>query len=200
MTRIKFCGLTGICDIEAANALRPDYIGFVFAKGSKRFVTPEQAARLKRVLDPEIRAVGVFVNEAPENISALLNRGVIDIAQLHGREDEPYLRRLRTLTGKPVIQAFRIRNDGDLRAAERSSADEILLDSGAGTGETLDWKLLKNFPRRYFLAGGLTPENVREAISLLNPFAVDISSGIETDGRKDRIKMTAFAANVRGQE
>ena len=107
MTRIKFCGLTRPGDILAANALKPEYIGFVFAPASRRYLPPEQAAALRQLLDPDIRAVGVFVDETPETVAGLLNRGVIHLAQLHGREDGAYLRRLRALTRRPVIQAFR---------------------------------------------------------------------------------------------
>ena len=197
MTKIKLCGLSRACDIEEANRLQPDYIGFVFAKKSRRCVTAEQAGELKKQLRPEIRAVGVFVNEAPEAVAALLNRGVIDLAQLHGSEDAEYIRRLRDLTDSPLIQAFRIRSKEDLSRAEASEADEILLDAGAGTGTVFDWSLLRNMERRYFLAGGLNPENVREAIRDLHPYGVDVSSGIETDARKDRTKMAAFVAAVR---
>ena len=197
MTKIKLCGLSRVCDIEEANLLQPDYIGFVFAKKSRRCVSPEQAGELKKQLRPEIRAVGVFVNEAPEAVAALLNRGVIDLAQLHGSEDAEYIRRLRDLTDSPLIQAFRIRSKEDLSRAEASAADEILLDAGAGTGTVFDWSLLRNMERRYFLAGGLNPENVREAIRNLHPYGVDVSSGIETDALKDRTKMAAFVAAVR---
>ena len=197
MTKIKLCGLSRACDIEEANLLQSDYIGFVFAKKSRRCVTAEQAGELKKQLRPEIRAVGVFVNEAPEAVAALLNRGVIDLAQLHGSEDAEYIRRLRDLTESPLIQAFRIRSKEDLSRAETSAADEILLDAGAGTGTVFDWSLLRNMERRYFLAGGLNPENVREAIRDLHPYGVDVSSGIETDALKDRTKMAAFVAAVR---
>ena len=197
MTKIKLCGLSRACDIEEANRLQPDYIGFVFAKKSRRCVAPEQAVELKKQLRPEIRAVGVFVNEAPEAVAALLNSGVIDLAQLHGSEDAEYIRRLRDLTDSPLIQAFRIRSKEDLSRAEASAADEILLDAGAGTGTVFDWSLLRNVERRYFLAGGLNPENVREAIRDLHPYGVDVSSGIETDALKDRTKMAAFVAAVR---
>ncbi len=197
MTRIKFCGLTRPGDILAANALKPEYIGFVFAPASRRYLPPEQAAALRQLLDPDIRAVGVFVDETPETVAGLLNRGVIHLAQLHGREDEAYLRRLRALTRRPVIQAFRIQSAADLAAAGQSSADFVLLDSGAGTGTRFDWSLLRGFPRPYFLAGGLSPDNVARAVAALHPFAVDVSSGIETDGAKDPTKMAAFAAAVR---
>ena len=200
MTKIKLCGLSRNSDIEAANTLRPDYIGFVFAPKSRRFVPPEEAALLKKDLRPEIQAVGVFVNEVPENVAKLLNEGVIDIAQLHGSEDEAYIQRLRMLTDRPLIQAFRINAEDDLRRAEASLADEILLDAGAGTGTVFDWSLIGNTTRRYFLAGGLCPENAGEAIRILHPYALDVSSGIETDGKKDPKKMAAFVHAVRMEE
>ena len=209
MTRIKFCGLKKREDIAAANIIVPDYVGFVFAKKSKRAVTPETARDLKKELAPGIQAVGVFVNEAPEQVAALLNEGTIDLAQLHGTEDEAYIRELRKYTQKPIIQAFKIAEasgpegsavEASLAAAKKSLADYILLDSGAGTGSTFDWALLKAFPRPYFLAGGLDPDNVTDAVRLLHPFAVDVSSGIETDGAKDGTKMVAFAAAVRKED
>lgn len=200
MTKIKLCGLSRPCDIEAANGLKPDYIGFVFAPESRRFVTHEKAAELKSLLSPEIRAVGVFVNEAPEVVAGLLNTGIIDMAQLHGRENENDISKLRQLTDKPVIQAFRIQTAGDILPAEQSAADYVLLDSGAGTGTAFDWKLIREIKRPYFLAGGLHPGNVGEAVRTLRPFAVDISSGIETGGVKDRVKMAAFAAAVRKED
>ncbi len=197
MTRIKLCGLSRPCDIEEANALKPDYIGFVFAPASRRYVTPRQAAELKKLLSPEIAAVGVFVGEAPEIVAELLNSGVIDAAQLHGEEDGGYIRRLRQLTDRPLIRAFRIRRAQDAEMAGSSRADYVLLDSGAGTGNVFDWQLVQRIRRPYFLAGGLNPENAERAVKLLRPFAVDVSSGIETDGRKDRRKMAAFVAAVR---
>ena len=197
MTRIKLCGLTRLEDILAANELNPEYIGFVFAPKSRRYVTLQKAVRLKKALDPKVRAVGVFVNETVRNVAAVLNCGVIDIAQLHGNEDEEYIKRLRRLTDKPLIRAFRMKEERDIVEAGSSGADYILFDSGAGTGETFDWKLIRNFPRPYFLAGGLDPGNVGGAVKELNPYGVDVSSGIETDGLKDKCKMAAFVAAVR---
>lgn len=197
MTKIKFCGLSRPEDIAAANMLRPDYIGFVFAKDSRRYISPETAKELKKQLSKGILTVGVFVNEAPEQLAELLNCGLLDLAQLHGTESEDYLRRLRLLTKKPVLQAFRVKAAHDLALAEHSSADYILLDSGAGTGKVFDWQLLKKLKREFFLAGGLYPENAGKAIHRLQPFALDVSSGIEKNGIKDREKMEAFAAAVR---
>ena len=200
MTKIKFCGLSRSCDIEAANELKPEYVGFVFAKKSKRYVTPEKAKELKQLLDPEIKAVGVFVNENPERAALLLNNNVIDIAQLHGSEDEDYIRQLRNLTDKSIIKAFRIETAGDIADTESCTADYVLLDSGAGTGTVFDWKLIQDIRRPYFLAGGLGVHNVKNALKSLHPFAVDVSSGIETNGVKDKIKMTEFAAAVRKEK
>ncbi|MBQ8850019.1 MAG: phosphoribosylanthranilate isomerase [Clostridia bacterium] len=200
MTNIKLCGLSRPCDIEMANELKPEYIGFVFAKKSRRYVPPERAAELKKTLLPNIKAVGVFVDGPPEKIAKLLEEDVIDVAQLHGSEDESYIAKLRGLTEKPIIKAFRITDSSDIEGAEKSNADMILLDSGAGTGEVFDWSLLQKIRRPYFLAGGLNCENISEAIRALHPYAVDVSSGIETDGQKDKNKMAAFVRAVRREE
>ena len=199
-TKIKLCGLSRIEDIEVANTLKPDYIGFVFWEKSKRNVFPETARELKIALLPGIKAVGVFVDEAPEKVAGLLDEGIIDVAQLHGHEDEEYMARLRALApGKEIIKAFVIRSPEDLKAAEKSTADYLLLDSGTGTGKAFDHELLKSadIKKPWFLAGGMNPENVGEAIDLLNPFGVDVSSGIETDGKKDPDKMKRFVEEVR---
>jgi len=196
MTKIKLCGLSRAGDIEAANRLKPDCVGFVFAPKSRRCVSPDKATALKRLLAPEIKAVGVFVDERPEQIADLLKKGVIDVVQLHGNEDEAYIGYLRQLADKPIIRAFRIETAGDAGRAEQSAADYVLLDSGAGTGTAFDWSLIRGVKRPYFLAGGLTPDNVAEAVKTLRPFAVDVSSGIETGGVKDKAKMAAFVAAV----
>ena len=199
MTKMKLCGLSRPCDIEAANELKPDYIGFVFASKSKRYVTYEKATELKKRLLPEIQAVGVFVNEHPQEVAKRLENGMIDIAQLHGDEDEAYIKQLR-LTDKPIIKAFRIETAQDIKIANQSTADYILLDSGAGTGTIFDWGLVNSIGRPYFLAGGLDACNVADAVKTLHPFAVDVSSGIETNGVKDKIKMAAFVAAVRKED
>ena len=199
-TKIKLCGLSRECDIMAANELRPEYIGFVFAPKSRRYVSAEKAARLKGLLDRDITAVGVFVNEAPEVIAGLLDSGVIQLAQLHGTENDAYIMALRAMTGKPVIKAFSIRTEADAARAEQSSADFILLDAGAGTGTVFDWRLIQGVKRPYFLAGGLGPENVAQAIEALGPYGVDVSSGIETNGEKDKQKMAAFMYAARHAE
>ena len=199
--KIKLCGLTRPCDIEAVNELQPDYIGFVFAKKSRRYVSPEKAKELKAMLAPGIQAVGVFVNEEPEQIAALLEAGTINVVQLHGQESETEIRRLRELTDHPLIQAFRIDTEQDVERANASTADYVLLDSGAGgTGTVFDWDLLQAIRRPYFLAGGLDTENLGTVKAKLNPYGVDVSSGIETGGYKDKEKMTAFVAAARKED
>lgn len=197
MTKIKLCGLFRPCDIETVNLLKPEYIGFVFAPGSKRYISFQRAAELKSLLAPGIKAVGVFTDEAPETVAELLKDQIIDMAQLHGNESGTYLNQLRSLTEKPLIKEFRIRSCLDIRAASVCDADYVLLDSGAGTGTVFNWDLIKELHRPYFLAGGLSPENVSSALKTLHPYAVDVSSGVETDGQKDKIKMTAFVQAVR---
>ena len=197
MTKIKLCGLTRPCDIEYVNELLPEYIGFVFAPKSRRYISPEKAEVLREHLDDRITPVGVFVDEKIEVIADLIKRKIIDIVQLHGNESEQYIEDLRRVIDCPVIKAFRIESEADIVSANNSSADYILLDSGGGTGKVFDHLLLKDIARSYFLAGGLTPENVETAVKQLKSFAVDVSSSLETDGFKDKIKMTAFVNAVR---
>ena len=206
MTKIKFCGLTRKKDIEAVNILKPEYIGFVFAKSSKRFIDPVKAFELKKILSPEILSVGVFVDENIKIISKIANNNIIDLIQLHGNESEKYIYELRKLINqdKKIIKAFTInnKNKNNILNSAESSADYILIDSGAGTGKLFDWEILNlnNISRKYFLAGGLNPENVGHAVKLLNPYAVDVSSGIELDGLKNYESMYKFIAAVRGEK
>ena len=193
MTKIKFCGLKRIEDIKYANDLKPDFIGFVFAPKSKRFVDADTARELKNLLDTKIKAVGVFVDEDINVVTKLLKDGIIDIAQLHGSEDEEYIKSLRAICDKPIIKAFTIVSNDAIKKANESTAAYILLDSGKGSGVTFDWDLIKEVNRPYFLAGGLTLDNVENAVKTLHPFVVDVSSGIETDGFKDFDKMCRFA-------
>lgn len=197
MTKIKICGLRREQDIRYANELMPDYIGFVFLKGKRRYVTFEEAAHLRSLLDPAIPAVGVFVNEPAENVIRLLQSGTIQIAQLHGQEDEAYIEELRRAGDHCIIRAFAVRSSEDIHRAFAFPADYPLLDNGKGTGETFDWSLFQEQEKPFFLAGGLSPENVKEAIECFHPYAVDVSSGVETDGFKDYEKMKAFMDAVR---
>lgn len=200
MTKIKLCGLSRLCDIEAVNELRPEYVGFVFVNTSKRYISQEKAKELKKRLAPEIKTVGVFADKHPEQIAEICRKGIVDMVQLHGGENEAYIRRLKALMAQPVIRAFCIRTAKDADKAEKCSADYILLDSGAGSGTTFDWKLIQNVERPYFLAGGLHIGNIKKAVEQLNPYGVDVSSGVETDGWKDKRKMQALIAAVRKKE
>ena len=199
--KLKFCGLTREADIRAANETRPDYIGFVFAE-SRRRVTDEQAARLRALLSPGIQAVGVFVNDDPTHIALLANRGVIDLIQLHGGESAAYIRRLRTMTAAPIICALRVGKQTDIKRAESNLVDFLLLDTYTkdaygGSGRTFDWSLLGEVGKPYFLAGGLNESNIPRAMRT-GAYALDLSSGIETDGVKDAEKMRRVAALVKG--
>lgn len=196
--KIKLCGLTRPSDIETANLLHPDYVGFVFAKKSRRYVSPERVKTLKELLHPDILAVGVFVDEEPEAVATWLSSRIIDVAQLHGGEDEAYVRRLQELTDQPIIKAFSVKETRDIEKANDSTADFVLLDAGeGGTGTAFDRELLAGMSRPYFLAGGLDADTVGEVVRRWRPYAVDVSSGIETDGVKDAEKMQAFVKHVR---
>ena len=211
MVKIKICGLKRLEDIEIVNKYKPDYIGFVFAK-SPRKVSFEEARELSGLLSEDIVPVGVFVNEHMKLIVDLFKEGIIEIAQLHGDEDEKYIKDLKDKsieeTGKeiPVINAIEIKDNTDFNDTvlewRDSLSDYFILDSGKGSGKTFDWSLIdKNsefFKNSIFLAGGLNSENLTSAIEEFNPFAVDLSSSVETDGFKDEEKMRAFVREIRG--
>ncbi len=201
-TRIKICGLKTIEDIHMVNRLRPDYVGFVFA-GRKRRITYEQAEEMKRELVPEIASVGVFVNEEPERVAEVARRGILDYIQLHGDEDAVYIRHLKDFICQPVIKAVRVRSCEDILRAQESGAEYLLLDTYrageyGGVGETFPWEMIpEKLAKPYFLAGGLDSINVRAALKILHPLAVDVSSSVETDGRKDEEKVRRFIRAVR---
>ena len=202
MVKIKICGLRRLEDIEIVNKYKPDYIGFVFAE-SPRKVSFEEARELSGLLSEDIVPVGVFVNEHMKLIVDLFKEGIIEIAQLHGDEDEKYIKDLKDKsieeTGKeiPVINAIEIKDNTDFNDTvlewRDSLSDYFILDSGKGSGKTFDWSLIdKNsefFKNSIFLAGGLNSENLTSAIEEFDPFAVDLSSSVETDGFKDEEKI-----------
>lgn len=251
MTKIKFCGMMCEADIKAANEIKPDFVGFVFAPKSKRCVSRSSAEKLKSMLDPSIKAVGVFVDAPVADVAQLVRDNVIDVIQLHGSENECFVEELKNelnglssgsllnqsrnnhLGQVPIIKACRANSAQDIKETIEFPCDYLLFDNGpGGTGKNFDWAPLKetmrpsNFEdpleskasrcklqklanngcdfgnpfRPYFLAGGLDAQNVAKAISELHPYAVDVSSGIETEGTKDIQKMKAFAAAVRKDE
>ena len=211
MVKLKICGLKRLEDIEIVNKYKPDYIGFVFAE-SHRKVSYEQAKELSSHLSKDIVPVGVFVNEHMKLIVDLFKEGIIQIAQLHGDEDEDYIKNLKSKsieeTGNeiPVINAIEVNNgsnnDNESKGDDfneklfkwrDSSSDYFILDSGKGSGKTFDWSMIdKNsefFKNSIFLAGGLNKNNLALAIEEFNPFAVDLSSSVETNGFKDEKKI-----------
>lgn len=197
MPKIKICGLRRAEDVAAVNQYPPDYIGFVFAEDRKRYVPPKEAAALKRMLAPEIIAVGVFVNADTDFVIALMREGIFEIAQLHGQESEEQVRRIKEATGKPVIKAVSVKTTADIDAWRGSSADYLLFDNGiGGTGRQFDWSLLRGYEKPFFLAGGINSANLSSALAT-GPYAVDISGGVETDGYKDAAKIAEAVRLVR---
>lgn len=199
-TKIKLCGMFRDCDIDYVNEAKPDYIGFIvmFPK-SHRNIDLETALRLKARLSPEIRSVAVSVNAPVELFAEFAVRGAAELLQCHGSEDAEYIARLRELTGVPIIKAVKVTSAADIEHAQTLGADYLLLDSGTGSGKAFDHSLIDREQIRvpFFLAGGLTPENIRQTVRKIRPFAVDLSSGIETDKLKDREKILAAVKEAR---
>lgn len=228
-TKIKICGLFRECDIDYVNEANPDYAGFVFYPPSHRFVNREQMRFFRKKLNPRIPAVGVFVDVPAGEVAGYLRDGLIQVAQLHGKEDDAYIARLRLLApGQEIWKAFRIRTQQDIADAQNSSADRILLDNGYGTGKCFDWSLMNprptgqslmcqnpthqsqthqsqthqsftraGMPRDFLLAGGLGLDNIEEALTQFRPWGVDISSGVETDKKKDLQKIRQIIDTIR---
>lgn len=199
MTKIKICGLSRPCDIESVNEAKPDFCGFIInVPKSKRNVSPDTVRQLAKNLSPDVKPVGVFVNAPMDEIAALTEDGTLAYVQLHGKEDKAYIAALRERIHVPIIQAFKVSCPEDVAHAQQSSADYILLDNGSGgTGKTFDWSHLRDIIRPYILAGGLGPDNLGLAVSQLAPWGVDLSSGVETDGFKDKNKVLAAVQAVR---
>lgn len=213
MQKIKLCGMMKPCDIEYANRVKPDFVGFIFAN-TRRKISAAQAKQFREALDAEISAVGVFVNEDIPLIASLVQDDCIDMIQLHGEEDADYIRHLREICDVPVIKAVKVQTVEQIRQAAALPVDYLLLDTYrkgvlGGTGEAFDWELLREakaaagdtaegelFGKPYFLAGGLHAGNLREAAAL-GSYGLDVSSGIETDGSKDFTKMVEVMELVR---
>ncbi len=214
--KIKFCGLFRECDIDYANALKPDFVGFIFAEQSRRFVDFATAKALKSRLDSGVKAVGVFVDSPLERVMEALSEGIIDAVQLHGNENNAYISALKACMQRdlgaelPIIKAIKVSDSHSLDLALELLADFILLDSqNAGGGKAFDWNLLaqilaksqdfaREFQSRFFLAGGVNVDNIQSAIAL-KPFCIDISSGIESEGRKDFAKMQTIFNAIKGE-
>lgn len=201
MVKIKICGLTREQDIDIVNTVIPDYAGFVFAE-SKRRIDEKRAKELKKRLDPNIEAVGVFVNEESEKIIRLCSDGIIDLVQLHGDEDENYIRHLRKHIPNKIIKAVRVKDKYDIERAMGFSADFLLFDSYTegiygGSGKKFDWSLIASVKKPFFLAGGINTGNALHAVKHLKPYCIDVSSGVETGGCKDPEKVFRLVSMIR---
>ncbi|MDO4179266.1 MAG: phosphoribosylanthranilate isomerase [Phascolarctobacterium sp.] len=197
MKKVKICGLRRKLDIEYVNQAKPDYVGFIINyPKSHRSITLEELQGLTAKIIPDIKKVGVFVNQPRDFVAELLNNKLIDIAQLHGDEDNSYIEKLREETGKEIWQAIVVRKTEDLQKALNSKADLILLDAGKGSGQVFDWSLLNKLSRKFALAGGLREENLDDALQT-EAILLDVSGGVETDGSKDLVKIQKFIDIVR---
>lgn len=197
ITKIKLCGMFRPEDIAYANEVMPDYVGFVLAEGFRRRISKEQAFGFRKALNPSIPVVGVFVNNPCDEVISYLQEDIIQMAQLHGNETEEDIQYIKAVTGKPVTKAVKVTDRYDVEAWLDSSADYLLFDGGTGSGVAFDWSVLIDIDRDFFLAGGLNPRNLKEAIEVVHPYVVDISSGVETDGVKDLEKMREVVRIVR---
>lgn len=197
-TKVKICGISRDVDTEYLNTSLPDYTGFIINyPKSRRNITPQRAKELSKQLDPRIITVGVFVDNDLYEIAELANCGVIDVIQLHGNESEEYISHLRSETGAEIWKSFIVKTEADIIAAQKSSADKVLLDGGLGCGVSFDHSLISNIGREYILAGGLNISNIETSLKTIDPWAVDISSGVETDGVKDGKKISEIVSFVR---
>lgn len=203
MSKIKICGLTRLEDIRFVNEALPDYVGFVFAK-SKRQVSDDEAEILKSYLKTSIKSVGVFVNDDIKHIAQLCNLNIIDMVQLHGDENEEYIKNLRKYIDNPIIKAVRVKKFDDVKKSDEFSSDYLLFDAYhekqyGGSGIAFDWSLISAIKvnKPYFLAGGLNLNNILEAQNLCNPYCLDLSSGVETNGLKDKQKIIEMVTKIR---
>lgn len=205
MTSIKICGLRRKEDIKIINLLSPDYIGFILSPGFKRTVSFEEFVSLSGSVKCGAKKTGVFVNEPVCNI--LKFAPFLDAIQLHGSENEDTVLRVEELTNLEVIKAVRAKSKEDIELAQSLSCDKLLIDSykeghWGGTGQTADWSAIKsvNIKKPFFIAGGISAQNVEIAINTLSPFGVDVSSSVETNGFKDFDKVKEIISIVRKEE
>ena len=201
MAKVKICGISHEAEINIMNELVPDYIGFAFYSKSRRFIAPELAAVLRSKLRRNIKAVGVFQNASLRDVALCAETVGLDMIQLHGDETGEYIAALREYTRCPIIRSFRIKNAMDADRAMYSTADYVMLDGGEA-GISFDWSMIgSSRRRRFFLKGGLNPENVEHALSLSpQPYALDVSTGVECNRLKDYRKVMKFILAVRNHK
>ena len=196
MSKIKICGLRREQDIDYVNELKPDFIGFILTAGFRRSITRETAKALKARLSKDITAVGVFVNESADVINSFIAEGIIDVAQLHGDESAALCKKINA----PVIKFLKCDDSVEEKINDYEDvAHYFLFDSGTGTGNTFDWSKIPKTQRPFFLAGGLGANNLKKAIDEINPYAVDLSSSVETEGFKDYEKIKKVTEIVRNE-
>jgi phosphoribosylanthranilate isomerase len=203
--KIKFCGLTNLADVQCAVGLGPWAIGLIFWPGSPRRCSRDDAVEIAAAVKRQVEVVGVFANASLQTVTETADAVGLTMLQLHGDEGPAFCEEAARRTGCKVIKALRVRSGADIQSAARFHTDYHLLDSyvpgkPGGTGETFAWELAAGHrgPTPLILSGGLTPDNVAEAIAVARPFAVDVASGVElAPGRKDPEKLAAFAAAVR---
>lgn len=202
MLKVKICGITNLEDAMQAVDAGADALGFVFHKKSPRFVDPEIAGDIIKRLPPFVTTVGVFVNDGADVVNSVVERAGLNAAQLHGDEPPEYCSKI---TAK-VIKAFRVRDEKDIYGIKAYNASAFLLDAyveGAhgGTGKMFNWSLAAEAKKhgRIILSGGLTPDNVKDAVNQVRPYAVDVSSGVEKcHGKKDHDKVLNFIMAAKG--
>jgi len=200
-TKVKICGIRSAEEITYLNRYQPDYMGFIFAKSSRQ-VLKEDAKRLKKQLSESILSVGVFVNSPVEEIISICEDKTIDLIQLHGDEEQKTIDILKKEVPQKIIKAVRVKDGEDIQKALLNQVEFLLLDSYVdnqygGSGKTFDFHLIPEKMPNYFLAGGLNFMNIEHAISLCNPYCVDINSGVETEGKKDEMKIRQIINLIR---
>ncbi len=193
-TKLKICGIKREEDVLMVNEIKPQYIGFVFAN-SKRQISLNKAIELKSKLYPNIKSVGVFVDEPITNVIRAVESKAIDLVQLHGNESNLYISKLKSLVPIKVIKVIKI-TENFVNNIDYPSADFYLIDSGGGSGKVFDWNISLNLNKPYFIAGGININNIEEAYNRFHPYSFDLSSSVETDGIKDFNKMMDIASKL----
>lgn len=207
MTKVKICGLKSLADVAIVNKYLPEYVGFVFAN-TKRFVSDEKACEMRQALDKRIQAVGVFVNEPQDHIVSLCKQSIIDVVQLHGDEDQEYITQLRKKIKAPIIKVVRVQNAEQVKKELQNDADFMLFDTYkkgiyGGSGERFPLPVLEESlkietkQKPFFIAGGISSENIMEVLGSMDCYCVDVSTGVETDGHKDETKVRQLIECVR---
>ncbi len=199
MVKVKICGICHEAEIGIMNELVPDFVGFVFVKKSRHFIAPEHAGYLRSKLRKGIKSVGVFANESLRSVAMCVETAGLNMVQLHGDETAEYIAALREYIRCPIMKVYKVARPIDAERAMYSTADYVMLDGGsAGDGKTFDWSMLGRVRRKFFLSGGLTPDNMEQALLLdPRPYALNASSGLEANRMKDYRKVMKFILGIK---